>query len=87
MTGGAGSSMFNTTRAMQVMILRISETGCSALHQRTAAFLSPAYSVIVPVVVREDKRNIHVPDHAKNVERPAINTSLAMVFTVEDHHS
>lgn len=53
----------------------------------SSTLVLPAYGAIDPIAVRELERNIHVPDHARNVERPAKNMSLAIdVFTVEDHH-
>jgi hypothetical protein len=57
---------------MQVMILRMSETGCSALHQAAEKYsllLRADYNAVESVVVRKDERDIHVPDHARNVGR------------------
>lgn len=54
------------------MILRMSETGCSALHQAAEKYsllLRADYNAVESVVVRKDERDIHVPDHARNVGR------------------
>lgn len=61
MTDGAGSSMFTTTRAMQVMILRMSQNRLLNTASVAAAFLLLTVRLL-PIMVRDDGRERHVPD-------------------------